>query len=134
MKGGDRKTPTDDPKRKARPHRSLVRLELRCRRRVIPSSFLVDNGASAARLRLEHPVEDDRGYAEADRGPELRHRLEQRTRDTLLARQRYLGDEHRPRRKREIRAQHDEACGGEARDPVRRGRVDRGKVDIRTSR
>jgi hypothetical protein len=65
-------TPTENTKRKACPHRSLVRLELCCRRRVIGS--LVHGDAKAARLRPERPVEDDRGHAEADRGPDLRHR------------------------------------------------------------
>jgi len=58
-------TPTENPKRKASPHRSLVRLELRCQRRAI--SPLLYGDTEEVGLRLEHPVEDDRGHAQADR-------------------------------------------------------------------
>ena len=85
-------------------------------------------------MSLEHPIEDDRGHAQADRGPYLRHRLEKRPCDALFARERHLGDEHRPRCKCEIRAQHDEASRREARDPVRRAWINYGEIDIRTSR
>ena len=66
--------PTENTKRETCPHCGLVCLQLSRLWRVITS--LVHGDAKVARLRLEHPIEDDRGHAEADRGPNLRHRLE----------------------------------------------------------
>ena len=81
-------TPTKHAEGKPRPHRSLVRLELRRPRRRVSrvSSLEVRSDAKAAGLRPEHFIVDGRGHAEADRGPNLRHRLEQSARDALIAR------------------------------------------------
>ena len=98
------------------PHRGLVRLELRRHRRII--SLGVQRDAEAARLRLKHAIEHNRRDANTNRQADLRHRLDQRTRDALLVRVRDLGDEQRASREREVHPERGEKCRREAERPV----------------
>lgn len=65
---------TKNAKRKACPHCGMICHKLCCRWGVIDS--LVQGDAKATRLCPKHPIKDDRGDAETDRGPDLRHCLE----------------------------------------------------------
>jgi hypothetical protein len=83
-------TRTEHTECEPRPHRGLVCLQLHRHRRIIP---LVNGDAEVSRLGPQDAVENNRGHAHANQRSTLHHRLEQRTRNTLLMWQRYLGDE-----------------------------------------
>jgi hypothetical protein len=104
---------------------------LRRHRRVI--FFLIQGYAEAARLGPQDAVENDRGYAQANRRPNLRHPIEQRTRNALLVGQRYLGDEQCSRCEREVHTEGNEAGRGEAKGPVWCAWINHGKKYARTS-
>jgi hypothetical protein len=124
-------TRTEHTESETCPHRGLVRLQLRADRCIIP--LLVHGDADMVRLGPQDAVEHDRGYAQANRRSKLRHRLEQCPCDTLLMRQRYLGDEQCSRCEHEVHAEHNQAGRREAEGPIWCTRINDGEKDATTS-
>ena len=122
------KTRTEHSKCESGPHGSFVRLELRRQRRIIRLG--VRRNAEAPRLRFKDAIKHDRRDAHANRGADLRHRLEQRSRYALFVRERDLSDEQCPRRECEVRAEDDKTRCWEAECPVGRARVDHCEEDV----